>query len=591
MLTINILGLELGRLGWTLTYARWLMTAFLGLALFSESSAESAYYTTGTETADKFGVHEIVLTGDATVAKPFDTIATVTFLPPSGETQAKTIHAFYDGESTWRARVYVSETGAWRWSSACATDQGLGGKTGAFKAVDSELRGRLLPHPKNPRHWVTEDGRWFLNLNDTAYFLLCKYDASGQPIPFGDFGAYIRDAVARGITSVRSIPVSGPKSYDRSGVLRWDAIFADAGFTGFRLDNFQETDRRLRWLLDNYPELYVQFILFPRGVRHGQDEQMWKKFTPDQKGRVMRYMLARYAAYPQLFWLVANDAHYGPKHPNNNAFAREVGEYFRKHDPWQHPMSTGHARRVEFFFPGEDWATYIHLEDSYDLGATQYPKYHRYAKPVFLGEDHYEQDHPTERDPTDMRYFQRRLFWTWLFSGGSANYGGRWWAVHPYSQTGKRETPSPWTDNPRYKGITHKEQLTGLDSVKHIRDYFTRRAIELSDFEPDHGLASDADGRQDAQAPKLMRRGHQEFLIYHPNAAGEGRETKPDTARKARLRLDLRGARERFAVEWYRAEDGVAQKGVAIEGGREIELISPFTGHDVVLRLRQNAQQ
>ena len=32
-----------------------------------------------------------------------------------------------------------------------------------------------------------------------------------------------------------------------------------------------------------------------------------------------------YAAFPQIFWLIVNDAHYGPEYPNNNAFAREVG--------------------------------------------------------------------------------------------------------------------------------------------------------------------------------------------------------------------------------------------------------------------------
>ncbi|MGI8783185.1 MAG: DUF5060 domain-containing protein [Acidobacteriota bacterium] len=553
----------------------------------------------------KFGVYEAPLRGDGSVANPFDTMATVTFTPPSGQAKAITVHAFYDGDNIWRARVYVSETGAWRWSSACATDKGLGGKTGAFKALDSKLRGRLLPHPRNPRHWITEDGRWFLNLNDTAYFLLCKYDGYGQPIPFEDFTAYVRDAVAHGITSFRSWAFNGPKPLTASANSdrhRWYDLFADEALTRFRVDNLQQTDRRLQWMLDNYPDVYVQFILFPLGTPWRRDSSFWAQMNASQKERVMRYLLARYAAYPQLFWLIVNDAHYAPdklganqedvakalreaKYPNNIALAREVGAYFRQHDPWQHPLSTGHARTVPFQFGDEDWATYIHLEDQYDLGAQAFEPYYKFARPVFLGEDRYEQDRP-DRDPIDMRYFQRRLFWAWLLAGGSTNYGGRWWPVHPYTQAGKRATPSPW-----YKDIAHKEPLTGLDSVRFIRDYFSARKIELSDFEPDHRLVGDPDQRAVAQQLKLMRRGTDEYLIYHPNAAGEGRETKPDTARRARLRLDLREAHGRFTVEWYRAEDGLARKDAAIEGGGEIELISPFTGHDVVLRLRKNARQ
>ncbi|MCI0365048.1 MAG: DUF5060 domain-containing protein, partial [Phycisphaerales bacterium] len=120
MLTrINILRPEPGCLGRILTYSRWLMAAFLAAAMFSETPAQSAHFTTGAEAAYKFGVHEIVLTGNGAIANPFDTLATVNFVPPTGEKSAKTVHAFYDGDNTWRARLYVSETGDWKWTSRC----------------------------------------------------------------------------------------------------------------------------------------------------------------------------------------------------------------------------------------------------------------------------------------------------------------------------------------------------------------------------------------------------------------------------------------------------------------------------------------
>ncbi|MGH7946503.1 MAG: DUF5060 domain-containing protein [Opitutaceae bacterium] len=545
----------------------------------------------------KFGMHEIVLTGDGNIANPFDTVATVRFVPPSGERDAKTVHAFYDGGDTWRARTYVSEPGKWSWSSHCATDQRLDGKTGGFTATDSKLRGRLLPHPKNSRQWMTEDGRWFLNLNDTAYFLLSAHTALGEPVKEDDVKAYVRDVVAHGITSIRCFTLIGPGGYLEDGqrfAKRWrDSVFDDDAFTRLRLPHFRVADERLRWLLDEYPDLYVQFILFPRGSRHGRDEQIWKNLSPRQKERVMRYMIARFAAYPQIFWLISNDAHYGPKHPNNNAFAREVGEYFRQHDPWRHPMSTGHARQVEYFFPGEDWSSYIHLEENFDLGATQYAKYHSYAKPVFLGEDRYEQDRPADRDPYHMRYFQRRLFWAWLFSGGSTNYGGRWWVVHPYTQTGTRATPGPWVviaggeEGKSAKPEMHTRQLTGLDSVKAIRDFFTTRKIELSDFEPDQALVRDTDGAADMRAPKLMRRGQQEFLVYHPNAVADDRNTRTDESKTPGVVVDLSAASGTFAIEWYRASDGVAQSGADVEGGRRQTIHSPWQGYDCVVRLKR----
>ena len=547
----------------------------------SNTTVHGANFTTGTQAAAKFGVHEIVLTGNGSVVHPFDTLAAVKFVPPSGEKNAKTVWAFYDGEMIWRARVYTSETGEWSWSSTCDTDAGLHGKSGKFQCEPSQLRGRLLPHPKNLRQWMTEDGRWFLNIVDTAYFLLSTKDEMGQPIPDGDMAAYVQDAVDHGITSFMAYAVPGPASWFEEG--SWtDNYFADAGFTRLRLENFQSSDRRLRWLLDHHPNVGLELILFPRGTHGLVDEWFWKSLAASQKERILRYMVARYAAYPQVFWLIANDSTYDTNHPNNNAYAREVGAYFKKHDPWQHPLSTGHGRHVEFFFADEDWATYLHVENAYDLGAAQYAKYHRYGKPVLLGEDRYEQYDPN-RDPTDMRYYQRRLYWAWLLSGGSANYGGRWWVLHPYRETGKRPADFHNPDS----GVTHsfKARLTGLDSVRYIRDYFTQRGIELSDFEPDPALVKDSAGAEGTRSPKLIRRGQQEFLIYHPNAAADGKEARVDGTKAPGVVVDLNAASGKFAVEWYCAEDGKSQEDADIAGGMKINLASPFSGCDVVLRL------
>jgi hypothetical protein len=82
-----------------------------------------------------------------------------------------------------------------------------------------------------------------------------------------------------------------------------------------------------------------------------------------------------------------------------------------------------------------------------------------------------------------------------------------------------------------------------------------------------------------------MRRGHAEFLVYHPNAAADGQEAAVHPERTARVRLDLRQADGPFAVEWYRARDGVAQRGEPVAGGKEAELVAPWPGQDVVLRL------
>src|SRR5712692_802421 len=124
----------------------------------------AAPFSVDPATAMKFGTHEIVLTGNRSLANPFDTRATVTFTPPSGPANAITVRAFYDGGNTWRARVHVTEAGTWQWTSSSAADAALHGKSGAFAAVDSNLRGLLKKDSRNPRAWRSEDGRWFVGL-------------------------------------------------------------------------------------------------------------------------------------------------------------------------------------------------------------------------------------------------------------------------------------------------------------------------------------------------------------------------------------------------------------------------------------------
>ena len=55
---------------------------------------QGANFTTGSSTAQKLGVHEIVLYGNGGVSNPFNTDCSVTFTPPSGSGNAKTVKAF-----------------------------------------------------------------------------------------------------------------------------------------------------------------------------------------------------------------------------------------------------------------------------------------------------------------------------------------------------------------------------------------------------------------------------------------------------------------------------------------------------------------
>src|SRR5439155_18714749 len=172
------------------------------------------------------------------------------------------------------------------------------------------------------------------------------------------------------------------------------------------------------------------------------------------------------------------------------------------------------------------WVDYVHVQDSNGLGAEQIQKYKLGAVPrqVQLGEDYYEQDYgqPPSRW-ADPAYYVRWSMWSWILSGGAANYGGRYGVVHPYSQTGRKDLVWVGPGGNNYAG----HQLHGLDATAHIAPYFQKRNLDLALFRPDDALVSDFGRRPGYEwRPKLMRRRVDEFLVYHPNAASEGDSAK-----------------------------------------------------------------
>jgi hypothetical protein len=198
----------------------------------------------------------------------------------------------------------------------------------------------------------------------------------------------------------------------------------------------------------------------------------------------------------------------------------------------------------------------------------------------WMGEDYYEQDHGRYVDP---RFYLRWLLWSWLLAGGSANYGGRYGVIHPYSQTNRADLIWRGSDGTTYTS----ERLVGLDSARYIARYFENRRIDLGLFQPDDGLVEDLDGRSGILRPKLARRGGDEFVIYHPNTSYDDQAAKVDAGVRARVRLNLTAYNGVFKISWMRALDGVTQNGGTAKGGRFVELAAPWDSADVVLRLKR----
>ena len=560
-------------------------------------------FSSGNEMAKKFGVHEIVLAANGLLENPFDVDCSVTFSTPSKK--HITVNAFYDGNNSWRARLYVNETGTWKWKSTCEGVPELNKKEGKFKSVDSGLRGMLRKHPEHPKAWMTDNGQWFMNISDTGYMLFNKSEKHWK--------RYVSDLSELGVTSVRAGSLGGQcwdknseanryllETYpDCPGLTMDNYPWDEADQSKMNLERFQNTDERLIWMLNNYPDMYIQFILFGLETWGKDDSGLkWKSVPEQNREKAMKYMIARWSAFPQLFYLIVNDMHCSSKFPDNQEYVREVGNYFAAHEPWPHLISTGPNRYQEFPFTGRDdlkWVSYIHIEDNVAMDAEKIKLYEPYPLHVFLGEDWYEQTKTAngkdwfENTKTvysctsiqNPEYYYRWLFWSWILSGGSANYGGRWARLQPYFMTDSLVYIEPFSK----EKLQFKEQMSGLNSVTYIRSFFEDQDIDLSGFYPDHEFVSDLGHQAGNGYLKLMRKGNSKFLIYHPNAQTKGIDAKPDTSRTVRFSVDFGGIHKTYSGLWVHPGNGEYAEAGKIEGNRTVAFTAPWRGTDVILLL------
>ena len=453
----------------------------------------------------------------------------------------------------------------------------LNAGSGSFTAVNSNLPGILKKDALNARAWRTDSGKWFVPISDAAWMLF----GSQNPESIQYWQQFVQDDAAHGINVMGPIGMLGSSGTDAGPVNGnndpWQSI-PSLDFTRYDLSKFQTAESRLIWILNNYPDLFVQSVLL------GTDQQFsWSAYSQSVRNNTMDYMIARWSAFPNLYWVISKDQDASLNATLN--FNREVGHYFEDHEPWKHLLSTEFHKAQGFPLTAPDdltWLDYVSIQDPDGPGATQIQKFNLQSVPVQieLGEDIYEESSRTYSDP---RFYFRWGEWSWILSGGAYNYGGRWETIHPYSQTGR--TDLRYVDSS--SGINWTgQQLRGLDSNAYVWPYFQSRNIDLSLFQPNDSLVTAwAMLPGDTWRPKLARRGNEEFLVYDPNAFSEGAAADVDQTRIASMTMDLTSVSGNFVVEWYRPYDGVAQNGGTAQGGGSLTFVAPWQGYDVVLRI------
>jgi hypothetical protein len=349
--------------------------------------------------AEKWGVYEIHLEGPA-AGNPYTEVR----LGAHFRYRNRTVDAdgFYDGGGVYRIRFMPDETGDWTWESFSET-AALNAKHGAF-TVTAPAAGNHGPvRVAHTSHFAYEDGRPYVPIGTTSYAWTHQGDALEEEtlgtLRAAPFNKIRMCVFPKHYTYNSNEPVYYPFPRSADGV---------NDYTQFNPKFFRHLEKRIEDLQGMGIE--ADLILF-----HPYDNWGYSKMPAEADDRYLRYIVARLAAYRNVWWSMANE--YDLVKTKTMADWDRFFRIVQDTDPYHHLRSIHHS--VVMYDHSKPWVTHVSLQSNDLDKAAEYVKLYR--KPVIYDEMKYEGDIPQRWGNISAEEMTRR-FWLATVQGAYAGH-------------------------------------------------------------------------------------------------------------------------------------------------------------------------
>jgi hypothetical protein len=341
----------------------------LSLLVFAASGAVAA------APVEQWGVYEIELSGPADGNRFIEVDVAAVF---SHDDTTVTIPGFYDGDGVYRGRFLRAAAGGWRYVTR-SNIPGLAEREGNFTVLPPGPRNHGPVQVAHAHHFAYADGTPYKPLGTTAYTWTHRTAAiEAQTLetlaesPFNK----IRMAVLPQDHGIAHMP---PPRFPFPGTPpgTWDTKQFDPAF-------FRHLEQRVGDLRDLGIE--ADLILFhPYGKTW--DFHALDAATDD---RYVRYVVARLAAYRNVWWSLANE--YDFVRTKSETDWDRLFQVLEEADPYGHLRSIHNGNRV--YDHAKPWVTHVSMQNG---PAVEEPGraellHQIYRKPVIIDEARYEGD-------------------------------------------------------------------------------------------------------------------------------------------------------------------------------------------------------
>ena len=385
-----------------------LIGALLLLPVVSRSVAETA--------VQQWGIEEISLQSTVAHNNPFtDVELQCRFLSGNREVH---VDGFYDRNNTWKIRFMPDQQGTWTYTTT-SNDPQLDSKSGTFTVGPPAPNNHGPVRVRNTYHFEYADGAAFFPLGTTLYNWLNRDPALEQRT--------LATLVKNPFNKVRFLIFPKWMIFNHVEPPRFPYIRRpDGSFDLNRFDPefFDHYEARLKDLQSLGIE--ADIILF-----HPYDKWGFSKMDQAHDELYLRYVLARFAAFHNIWWTVANEFDVFPQQKNWNA----LGNLIAARDPYHHLLGI-HNCCLRFYDNTQPWIDHVILQD---ITAQRLPLSNGIAgrvaldaraigKPVMVDEYGYEGNNGQAWGDLGPRE-ALEIHWAITMSGAYASHGETY--IHP----------------------------------------------------------------------------------------------------------------------------------------------------------------
>ncbi|HEY1339664.1 MAG TPA: DUF5060 domain-containing protein [Bryobacteraceae bacterium] len=321
---------------------------------------------------ERWGVFEVALSGPAS-GNPFLEVRLGAQFRHGD--RFVNVDGFYDGGSAYRIRFMPDEVGEWTYTTT-SNVAALNGKTGAFTAAAPSPGNHGPVRVRYTTHFGYEDGAPYVPIGTTAYAWTHQGDAleeqTLETLRTAPFNKLRMCIFPKNYDYNKNEPVYYPFPRDAAGAndfSRFDPAF------------FRHLEKRILDL--QVLGIEADLILF-----HPYDRWGYADLPAEVNDRYLRYVVARFAAYRNVWWSMANewDLVKTKKPEDWDRFFRIVQES----DPYAHLRSIHHS--AVMYDHSKPWVTHVSIQGSDLESARNYVA--KYRKPVIYDECKYEGNIP-----------------------------------------------------------------------------------------------------------------------------------------------------------------------------------------------------